>query len=343
MNTLKALYFPGIKIFSASQAALLLVFDKLHILGLIEEMADSEADIFTRYGFCQAIPPSPLGEHRKRFVQLITDIARRRDDYAAQLSALTIANLHRNSKEIEDSSRSLAAQLLSDGLFGGKEQHTAPLWQERLLLALADQLDREEEDIALQLARSKYNETKMFQALHGNPVQETSLALETLLQLRIRQKPVADNAVTAQLAAWTRLYQSATQRPNTKIFLTTRQEFADHILEGYREKQNHEAPQFLSLPLPATLGHEEQQIVATVTDFHKKNEPLRSEIAAAMFAAQEAQPAVTIWTETIADMFPEKTAGRMELRLYDLSRLPATDLLDVSNSCSGGEVLAVIH
>ena len=89
-----SLIFPDTDIFSYKHFPYLLFGAPLRFLELVEHDPNdqrNDRDIFIDSGLCQPHAPSPLGEDRSRFLRLISDIKERKDDYAAQLSALTVA------------------------------------------------------------------------------------------------------------------------------------------------------------------------------------------------------------------------------------------------------------
>ncbi len=114
MKKLNTLYFPDTVIFSESQYPIFLLLDTLHYISPIERVESTDSnDIFVDRGLCQVHTPRPLGEDRDRFIHLIRDIQERKDDYAAQLSALTIAGMSgHQSKSDKESRTSILSTLL---------------------------------------------------------------------------------------------------------------------------------------------------------------------------------------------------------------------------------------
>ena len=62
-------------------------------------------------GRWRPITPAPLGEHRQRFMALVSDMRHHGADYTSQLSMLTLAGLHRGGDQRE-STHSLISDLL---------------------------------------------------------------------------------------------------------------------------------------------------------------------------------------------------------------------------------------
>ena len=117
MNTLDTLNFPGTVFLSGSQYPLFLLFPQVHILQPVEAEENDGAtaehpDIFIKNGFCQVHTPCPLGDSRQRFLHLIADIRNRKDDYAAQLSSLTMAAMSAPRPRGDDTTQGIISSLL---------------------------------------------------------------------------------------------------------------------------------------------------------------------------------------------------------------------------------------
>jgi len=116
MNSLNSLFFPGTDIYSIRQYPLFLLLQKIHLIRPVEnnpvDAGDESTDSFIKSGFCQEHTPCPLGEHRNRFLHLVTDIKNRQDDYAAQLSSLVLASQSAPPLIDEDSEQAIMSSLL---------------------------------------------------------------------------------------------------------------------------------------------------------------------------------------------------------------------------------------
>ena len=140
MNSLNSLYFPGTALYSIRQYPLFLLFSKIHFLAVTEHNIHGReveaTDSFIKAGFCQRHTPSPLGDDLERFSRLINDISTRKDDYASQLSALTLAAMSDPSqREGGDSKQEIISSLLNNGDFfpdRQEKQDKSDLWQARL-------------------------------------------------------------------------------------------------------------------------------------------------------------------------------------------------------------------
>ncbi len=101
------------------------------------------------------------------FLHLVEDIRNRKDDYAAQLSSLILASKSGSTAEIEDSEQSIMDSLVTPkdlqekSLLAAKEEK---LWQARLVLAIGEILDQEEEEIARNLAMLDDDQAELLRA-----------------------------------------------------------------------------------------------------------------------------------------------------------------------------------
>ena len=216
MNSLNSLYFPGTALYSFRQYPLFLLFSKIHLLGVAEHNIHGRevqaTDSFIKAGFCQTHTPSRLGDDFKRFRHLINDIRNRKDDYASQLSALTLAALSNPSESGEGESQQeiISSLLKSNRAFPDKrkKQKDIDLWQARLVLAIAEILDCEEEDIAQQLAVLKDEEADLFRELQGEDVDpEKENPFEELSLLRKHMNPPIPGNMQKRFISWKQLYR----------------------------------------------------------------------------------------------------------------------------------------
>ncbi|WP_136806919.1 hypothetical protein [Desulfosediminicola flagellatus] len=347
MNTLESLYFPGTEIYSGSQYPVFLLFSKLHVLQPVEdsETADNSADIFKTTGHCQAHTPSPLGDGRDRFLHLIRDIKDRKDDYAAQLSSLTVASMSAKKASIEDSSRGIITSLL-----GGHGLKTAPeedndvqLWQARLVLKIAEILDREEEEVAMQMALLDDEEEGLFKTLHGELADDDENLLDELKQLKEKITLPTAGSIRKRLSAWSRLYNGG-KVESQQIWLTHMIEAADTLLERYEDQHNKPAAKIVEFILPANIGWGKAESIELVDSFRQNNSDLLDRIAKALttFDTDALASLPAEWAHAIEASFPEKMNGRAQLAIYSFTESSIAELCGSKTDDSTGRLLGVI-
>lgn len=345
MNKLNTLYFPDTAVFSEIQYPLFLLIDKLHYLSPIEISEENEAkDIFVEQGFCQVHTPLPLGEDRERFIHLLKDIQLRKDDYVSQLSALTIEGLAQRGQTDDESKNAIMASLLGGEVLtsGEKEEELeakSALWQARLVLALGETLDREEEELASHLSFWDEQEMELFKQLQGESEDDEDNPFQELLD--IQQKVNTPNPVMMKnrCKAWQKLMGEATPG-NTMIWVATRQEAVDYLFDEYEKKTGNEPYLCDKLQLPASIGRDMPFVTDSITEFHQENSQLLETIAEAIngLTSTENQddlperpvisPTIeTQWDEAVEKQYPENLYGRKGVRIYFLKNFSATDLI----------------
>lgn len=344
MNTLEALLFPNTEIFSARQFPLFLLFPKIHILHPAEpaETDHGVADIFNSGGLCQAHTPCPLGEDRDRFLHLIRDIRDRKDDYAAQLSNLTVAALSSKKSSIDDTSRGIVASLLGTGGMQPEEEDNtdAALWQARLILKIAEQLDKEEEEIAMQMALLDDEKDGLFKKLQGEMDEDEETLFDELIQLKNRMAPPTAGSVLKRLKAWSRIYAHSDIEP--RVWLTQLEETADSLLEKYEEKMQLPAKPFLQLEIPANIGWESADAVRRISDFKEQNNTLLATLKELILSGEDDTAAPGQWSETLQREFPQEETGRSTVMFYNMAGISCGDLLG-KETAAQQNILAVVR
>ncbi|WP_163339113.1 hypothetical protein [Desulfopila sp. IMCC35008] len=348
MNTLEALYFPGTEIYSASQFPVFLLFGKLHLIKPVEEpeQGDDTADIFTTAGLCQAHTPCPLGDQRERFEHLIRDIRERKDDYAAQLSNLTVSSFSAKKKSVDDSSRSIVSTLL--GKTETKEDEddirNNELWQSRLILKIGEQLDREEEEVAVRMALLDDDEQGLFKTLQGELDEEEETLFGELLDLKSRLNKPSATSVATRLKAWSRIYRESTASLPT-IYLTHLEDAADHLLEEYENKMQLPPVELLHLLLPGNIGWDTETAISSFRDFQEKEPELLEKVATfitGMDPQLQRESLEDEWSKSLESHFPAADTGRLNLHFHTMSTITCAKMLGGKTN-GASDILAVVR
>jgi len=357
MNTLDTLYFPDTVLPIHEQLPLALFFHTIHLLQPVEkdekedqgEPSDPGSYPFTEKGFCQVHTPSRLGADRDRFLHLIHDIRTKKDAYVEQLSYLTLASLSAPATRGDNSKQAILSSLLQgmeQDSDARDEQARLDLWQARLVLKIAEILDQEEKELALQLTGIDDNEIALFKRLQGEiresgeeEVAEEDPFLE-LLELKQKMNQPRPGMIRNRLRAWNRLYLSGPLPVNSWLWTTRRQEAADILLEQY-EKESGQAPlSLLQIELPAGFGNDNTDVIREVEQFRTEMQPHLQEMAEALgqLVMKEnldvTAPAALLplaeawreaWSSSLESSFPASQYGRKPLTIYLLAEtyLPA--------------------
>lgn len=351
MNTLDTLYFPGTDIHSVRQYPIFLLFQKVHLITPVEgdpvEGGKESPDSFIKSGFCQVHTPCPLGKDRNRFLHLVEDIKSRKDDYAAQLSSLTLASMSTTNAQTEDSERNIVRSLFTPTKRQEQvqEQEAAEhLWKARLVLAIGELLDHEEEEIAMQMTMLEEEEKGLFNELQGedesldedNPFAELSL-------MKSKMDGIHAGNVKKRFKAWRTLFLAATMA-ECPIFLTTSPDGGELLLEMYEKKTGQPAPLIAEIPLPAFVGWNSAEAGLMVRDFSQENVGLLGQLAETLTeltAAEDLEDLATTtekyrkklisfaetWEMALTHDFPAARFGRILFKLNVLPRLSCSELL----------------
>lgn len=355
--------------------SLAVLFDTLHLLQPVEPEKDfheihvnpSEEEgvyPFTETAFCQVHTPAKLGEDRQRFLHLVHDIQNRKDNYVEQLSYLSLASLSERSGQGEQQRHSIISSLLQGGTpkaaGAGTGQDQEALWQARLVLKLAEQLDREEEELACQLAMIDDSEIALFRTLQGE-LQESGEGdggvdpFQELLELRQKMNLPRPGMMKNRLRAWSRLYLSGALPLSLAVWTTRRLEAAEILFDQYEKEREQTPVHLLRLELPVRFDGEPQQEQQKVAAFRALTQPGRQEFAARIIglmnrATEEGEGPTELvpwaatweeqWKEQLESAFPACEYGRLALNLYLLPGLSLPSLIGGKGECRNG-LLAV--
>jgi len=349
MNSLNSLYFPGTTLCSISQYPLFLLFSRIHLLKVAENNIHGSdvktTDSFIKSGFYQEHTPSPLGDDLERFSRLINDIKNRKDDYGSQLGALTLAAMSNHSPESGDSRQEIISSLLrNDPVFSNKHKEKADLklWQARLVLAIGEILDHEEEDIARQLAVLKNEETQLYKELQGesdNFEEENPFGI--LSQLRNNMNPPGPGNMGKRFFSWQQLYKES-DMPTCDLLLTTSKDCADQVLESFDTKHNEVAIYSGQLSLPAIINWHENDAVQQIRSYQEKNKQIIEGITKELLSLKTCinplknKTTESIlsnlskpWEKSLESHFPAKKFGRIPLSIYCFADTPCSTLLGI--------------
>ena len=337
MNSLNTLYFPGTDIYSIRQYPIFLLFQKIHLIKPVEEgPADSgeeSPDNFIKSGFCQVHTPCPLGENRDRFLHLVEDIRNRKDDYAAQLSSLILASKSGPSTTDGDSERAIINSLLTpkdlqtESLQTEKEEK---LWQARLVLAIGQILDQEEEEIARNLSMLEDDQAGLFKELHGDiEAMEEDNPFAELSQLKSNMSAANSGNIKKRYNSWKTLFFESDMQ-ECEMFLTTSQDAGDLLQEAYEKKTNHPAPLVAELELPGLIGWNSTEAFEKVATYCEQNkgiltlvhENLADLLQIEAFTKQQTKENNAFkaiseeWNVQLETVFPAKQFGRVTAKCY---------------------------
>ena len=359
-----ALVFPHTRL-APALAPLTLIFRP----ALLRPLADASGCSLPDYP-CQAIDPPPLGEHLPRFMSLVADITAK--GAAEGMSRLLLEAKGRGKEDEDETSRRLAAKIMTahsghtnDGATAsgmaasgvtanGGARPDDLLWDERLLLTLAEFSDDEEAGLNEKWQQLDGRYRQILAGLHGLPDQAADddepisppaavlpAAVPPSTQTMAGGYPRTPR-LTARLKAWSRLYCLSDAKPIA--VWACLEEVADELFEmrtaGSGLVSGQTRVELGEIVLPSCLNLPEQTD-GNKGDSHDLVGQDRAGLAemagrlATLLGQEKPRPDdfkefSAAWQQKLDQCFPKASqetshagASRGRLRFYDLGDLPA--------------------
>lgn len=276
-------------------------------------------------GLCRFFTPAPLGADRDRFLRLVADLHDRRDDYAAQLSRLSLASLSARSRPEQESKNSILTSLLhSHGIEDRqKEKLTLLLWQARLLLKLGEFFDAEQESLRLEMQKISEKQRGLFTELSKDPINPFSLTE----QLSSSATAAADNWQRLRLRAWARIFSLGLPLPEAPaVFITRSSDAVDRLADEYERRHGNLPRLVFNLPLPAEYSGSGQPAEQR-NQFRREGADLLARLDGLLAdPAKVAEPDRAVfqdqdgpWGSLLEHCFPAGGRDRRRLSLYDFT------------------------
>jgi hypothetical protein len=295
-------------------------------------------------GLCRPHVPVPLADDRDRFTRLIQDIRERKDDYAAQLSALTMAAISAKKEQNGGEERyqiisSLLGSKVADGSADRDEQ--VDLWQARLVLAIAEILKIEKEDLLQEMQLLNAQEIEMLRSLQGETGTEDEDPFAELQRIKASLDDARPREVKIRFQSWLLLMKQA-PLPDFRLWLASSPEAADELFNEF-DKRNEGPPlPILELKIPDRIEAGPTYVASRVTSFLEDSARLRTKIVAELeelinnseVASESADNLLSkgsehssLWAEIVEDHFPAGSHGSATLRFYPLPNCTIGSLL----------------
>ncbi len=286
MQSLNSLYFPETVLPHHLRNTLLLLPDTLHFLQAVEGENFTANDLFMEKGICQVHTPSPLGKDKDRFLALIQEIQEQKSTNAEQFSHLTLAHLSEELQQGDQNHRSIMAKLADGRVTSNPEedakQQAEKLWQARLILVLAEILDREEAELAEQFSDIDSTELDLFQELKGDldrePGEDTDNPFAEVTRIRAKLNQQRPGTIKRRFQAWKTFYASGDLPENFWLWTTAIEEAGEILISHYEEKSGRVSVPLLRLNLPAQMQMREADAMEAILQFHEKSKTVRQEI-----------------------------------------------------------------
>jgi hypothetical protein len=349
MNSFDTLFFPETTIFNENRYPLLLFFTPLHFLQVVQSEPGSalcsEAELFLRSGLCRAHTPAPLGNNRDSFLQLIRGIGQGKDSLPDRpKDPPTPPHSPLAGSEPGDIRQSIVSSLLLQ--YGIEHTTTArelQLWQARLVLALAEIFDNQEEALGERLSFFNKDEIAAFRSLQGTAEPDKEDLFSELADITAQLKSSHSGSISKRFEAWLHLLQNQPVVP-VKVWLASTRDSANQLFDRYESSGNTQAVPLLKLRLPAQIAASGKYAVEQIEEFQRKTISIHQGIVADfqritatvpyVNADESLLPYGTDWAErwegVLDDFFPAAKDGRQDVTFYLLPDQPIEQLLSLS-------------
>ena len=263
MENLSALLFPDTDPAVHVIAKLLVFFKTMSYYLPTEADADEGQTDITFKGLCKGYAPAPLGQDLPRFRHLLRDLERSRPEEFSRL--FSTAKTPIATGEVRDRD-----EMTSSGVYTALQQDSAVktgtvekerLWQARLILKLAEVLERKEAEVRMGLAHISTAEQNLFTAIEGHNGEEAedqlrltgraeSLRTDTIRS--VEQVYATSSALNhLRLRAWVQLYLADKTGQNPALLVTPNVESGAVLIDGFENIRRRTPLQLFSLPIPA--------------------------------------------------------------------------------------------
>lgn len=320
MKSISAVIFPDTVPSAQVLIPLVLVFDPVVYCQPVEndnpcEPFDAFSKKMVANGLCSFHVPAPLEENRERFLHLVNDLHQRRDDYAAQLTHVSLAGLSSGSQPGSESRSSILSRLLSrHGIEEpGREERDKLLWQARLILKLGEQYDADHRNLTDSMQQIHQREQKLFSGLSNET--ESVFSLTGKLSAPTY---AADKMQRLRMKAWARLFSFASSPTPGHHFVTTDPDAVDRLCEQYERIVGKRPEPMLTLPLPASVADPERYLERQ-QHFSEEEHDLMKELQDALADNSILPGLIQHWEDAVAKTFPRQEYGRSQLVLYSFS------------------------
>lgn len=300
-------------------------------VGEEEEGRDSLCDELLQHTLCRRVVPAPLGSDRARFSRLLSDIRYRRDDYAAQLTHVSLTALGATGKRKAETKSSIVSELLkSQGIKSERRDGEAMLlWQARLVLKLGEFMDEDQRELAKKVQTVTEREKGLFAALRQEP---EGLFSRTEILSTVSVEDTGMQRLL--LKAWSRIFAFGSSSPvQERVFVTRNSDAVDRLGEEY-ERINGERPrEIIRLLLPAQMTGDET-IVEVMDRFSRDAGHLLEDLYGILNGSSGnndllekfTAPGEDSWDAAIEKHFPADACGRREMTLYDFGSVSPRQL-----------------
>lgn len=339
MNSFDTLLFPDTNIFTENYYSLLLFCSPLHYLqpvepGLKSDVYD-EYHLFLESGLCEGHTSVPPGYNSDRFSNLLHTIMKSKDKYATQVSATAKSSIS------DEDGNSLSLLIREHCLNDTTTEGELELWRARLLLAIADIYDLQENDLREELQLLSEDEIAVLRSLpekNGLNMESSYDEVENIVQLLEKSQEINTKK---RFEAWLCLLRHQAL-PSIELWLASSRDSGDQIFQKYKTAGKGDVVPLLKLALPAYIAASGKYVVKQIEAFHQATnrihlglvadfERIATTIPYLGGSRESLLPFGTDWAErwefALDDHFPSSSNGRKSITFYLLPDQPVAQLL----------------
>jgi hypothetical protein len=338
---------------------LLFFFKSLSYYFPTESDAEGSKDQSLFENICTGYVPAPLGEDLTRFNHLLREMESSRSDDLARLFSSAQAPITTGQIRDKDevSSSSVLSALQKDNGNKASVQQKERLWQARLILKLAEMLDRREKEVRQGLARITSDEQKIFASLEGDGETESKDLAQVSDQEKSARRQnkikypedysVGESAMLMPLRikAWAELFLADSHASRPSIIVTTSPDSASILLDGYESNWSKTAQELFSLSIPPFSGLDtsdsaNEQFISSRDKLRQAAQENLTHFESVLREAADLQNTssgmhpelnllqkhVAAWEDKIKVEFPTPVSGHQKLTFYCFPGISSTAL-----------------
>jgi hypothetical protein len=357
-NKPSALIFPETTPSNQGMAKLLIFFAELFYYLPVEPVGVNNGNNNTTKNLCRGYTPAPLGDDLSRFNLLLREMETSRPDEFSRLFSAAMAPmaLGQARDQEETSAAHVFSALHKDAEMKNSIHYKERLWQARLILKLAEMLDRRETEVRQGLARISSVEKKVLASLEGLGEAETADLIELSSLNKLQYSKFDDNLPDSSLLetsgmfmplrvkAWAELYLADTQDPPPMILATANAESGAILLEGYENIWRRNPEKLFSLSIPElnirdlagawdqylssrnTFKEAAQKNIAGFAGFLRKTADFPESTTANRGNSTMLAENVSAWEKELKVHYPSKENGFKKLDFYCLPGISFAEL-----------------
>ena len=228
------------------------------------------------------------------------------------------------------------------------------LWQDRLVLALAEILDKEEAELAENFSNIDSNELDLFQALKGEMDAETESDEEDpfaeLTRIRSKLSQQRPGTIKRRLQAWKAFYTSGKLAEDFWLWITSNEEAGELLISQYETVSTRVSVPLLRLNVPEQMLMREQDALEAIRQFHKGAATIRQQIIDVLSQIVKqnhldlVDPVALLpdagvlardWNDQAEYYFPESKFGRRSLDFQFLANFSLDQLVRKETTTDG--------